>query len=391
MMMRRVLQIVLPLAVVAGGGLIAKSLVDSYQAPEKQAVVVEAPLVRVMTANDELLRLMVNAEGSVAPRTESEIVPEVSGKVVWVSDSLAVGGFFNANDELMKIDRREYELAVVRARAAVAQFKLKVATEQQEADVARKEWQELGKGEPTPLVLHQPQLAQANAELASAQAALEQAEYDLERTVVHAPYNGRIRRKSVDRGQYVQRGQAVATVYSTDVAEVRLPVPDDQLEFLQLPLAYRAQDDKTPAPKVTLSTEFGGRRYSWEGRVVRTEAELDPQTRMIQAIAEVRDPYAQPGDSSRPPLAVGMFVQAEIGGKWVHAVPLPRTALRGEDTVWVVNDRNQIEFRKLDILRLERDRVLVKGGVEPGDKVCVSTLEAAVEGMEVRVVEEAAD
>ena len=373
---------------IVGGGLGAKALVESYQPPEKQAVVVEPPLVRVMEARAEPLQLTIQAEGTVRPRTESEIVPEVSGKVTWVSDSLAVGGFFTKGDELMKIDRREYELAAVRARAAVAQAELRVATEEQEAEVARKEWEDLGEGRPTPLVLREPQLAQARAELASAQAALEQAEYDLERTVVYAPYNGRIRRKQVDVGQYVQRGQSVANVYSTDVAEVLLPVPDDQLEFVRLPLAYRGREAEARGPRVTLSTDFAGRRYSWQGRIVRTEAEIDPQTRMIQAVAQVKDPYAQAGRSSRPPLAVGMFVEAEIEGSSVRAIPLPRTALRGEDTVWIVNDEARIEFRKLDILRLERDRVLVAGGVEQGEQVCVSTLEAAVERMEVRVVEE---
>ena len=390
-MIRRVLQVLLPLAVIIGGGLGAKALVDSYKAPEKQPVVIEPPLVRVIEAATEPLRLTVSGEGTVRPRTQSEIVPEVSGKVIWISDSLAVGGFFGKGDELLKIDRREYELAVVRARAAVAQAKLRVATEQQEAEVARKEWQDLGEGEPTPLVLREPQLAQTRAEQASAEAALEQAEYDLERTTVYAPYDGRIWRKQVDVGQYVQRGQSVATVYSTDIAEVRLPIPDDQLEFVRLPLAYRGRESKSKGPRVTLSTDFAGRRYSWQGRIVRTEAEIDPQTRMIQAVAQVQDPYAQPRNSSRPPLAVGMFVEAEIQGRSVRAIPLPRTALRGENTVWVVNNSDQIEFRTLDILRLERDRVLAKGGVKAGEKVCVSTLEAAVDGMEVRIIAEQAD
>ncbi len=385
---RRILQVLLPLAVIIGGSLGAKALMEAYKPPEKQAVVVEPPLVRVIEARSEPLRLTISAEGSVRPRTESEIVPEVSGKVVWVSDSLAVGGFFAKGDELMKIDRREYELAVVRAQAAVAQAELRLATEEQEAEVARKEWDDLGQGTPTPLVLREPQLAQMRAELASAHAALDQAAYDLERTVVYAPYNGRIRRKQVDVGQYVQRGQSVANVYSTDVAEVILPVPDDQLEYVRLPLAYRGSDADSQGPRVTLSTDFAGRRYSWQGRIVRTEAEIDPQTRMIQAVAQVKDPYAQPRNSSRPPLAVGMYVEAEIEGRSVRTIPLPRAALRGDDTVWVVDADGRIEFRKVDILRLERDRVLISGGVKAGETVCVSTLEAAVDRMQVRVVEE---
>ena len=390
--LRIALMILLPVAVLALGGWSAKTMIDNRPEPEKKVPEVEAPLVRVMKAESETLRLTVETEGVVTPRTESQLVPEVSGRVLWVSPSLVVGGFFDQGQILIKIDPREYELAVVQARSAVAQAKTRVATEEQEAAVARKEWESLGEGEPTPLVLREPQLAEARAAQASAEAALEQAEFNLERTVVKAPFEGRIREKSVDVGQYVQRGQSVALMYSVDIAEVRLPVPDEQLAYVNLPLAYRNVESSHNAqgPAVTLKTDFAGQTYEWRGRVVRTEGEIDPQTRMIHAIAQVEDPYARAGQSQRPPLAIGMFVKAEIHGKSVRAVPIPRTAIRGEDTVLVVNGQNKIELRKLDIFRQERERVLAKGGVEDGELICVSTLEAAVDGMPVRILEETA-
>jgi RND family efflux transporter MFP subunit len=386
-MTRRILQILLPLVVLIAGALGAKSLMDMYEAPVAAAPIVEPPFVRAITAEAENIPLKVLAEGTVRPRAESELVPEIAGRVVWVSPSLAIGGFFEEGDELFKVDRREYELAVTRARAAVAQAELRVATEEQEAAVARKEWEDLGQGEPTALVLRKPQLAEASAALASALAALEQTQFDLERTVVKAPFAGRVRRKQVDIGQYVQRGQSVATLYSTDVAEIKLPIPDKELEFVNLPLAYRDGEARAAGPSVAVSADFAGNTYTWQGRIVRTEGEIDPQTRMVQALAQVENPYAQAPNSSRPPLAVGMFVQAEIAGRSVRAIALPRTALRGENVAWIINDRNQIEFRELDILRLEQERVLVRGGIEPGERVCVSALEAAVPGMEVRVLE----
>jgi multidrug efflux pump subunit AcrA (membrane-fusion protein) len=156
-------------------------------------------------------------------------------------------------------------------------------------------------------------------------------------------------------------------------------------------LAYRDAEARAAGPSVTISSDFAGKTYKWQGRIVRTEGEIDPQTRMVQALAQVENPYAQAPNSSRPPLAVGMFVQAEIVGRSVRAISLPRTALRGENVAWVINDRNQIEFRELDILRLEHDRVLIRGGVEPGERVCVSALEAAVQGMEVKVLEASGD
>lgn len=389
---RIALMILLPVLVLGAGAWAAMTMVRNRPEPEKKAPELAVPLVRVMPAEAESIRLTVMAEGVVTPRTESQLVPEVSGRVLWVSQALVVGGFFDAGQTLLKIDPREYELAVIRARSAVAQAKTRVATEEQEAAVARKEWETLGEGEPAPLVLREPQLAEARAAQASAEAALEQAQFDLERTIVKAPFDGRIREKSVDVGQYVQRGQSVARLYSVDIAEVRLPVPDAQLAYVTLPLAYRNVENAKNAdgPSVVLSANFAGETYRWSGRIVRTEGEIDPRTRMIQAIAQVEDPYARAGDSRRPPLAIGMFVQAEIYGKRVQAIPVPRTAIRGENTVLVVNDRNRIEFRQLEILRQERDRVLATGGVGDGERICISTLEAALDGMAVRVLEEPA-
>ncbi len=390
--LRIILMIVLPVLVIGGGGYAAKVMVDSKPAPETKEPEVQRPLVRVIEAKPRAVRLTVHAEGMVAPRTESQLVPEVSGRVMEISPSLIAGGFFRKDEQLLRIDTREYELAVVRARAAVAQMKLRVATEEQEAAVARREWADLGEGEPSPLVMREPQLAEANAALASAEASLDQAQFDLERTIVRAPFDGRVRQKSVDLGQYVARGQAVATLYSVDVAEVRLPLADDQLAYVDLPMAYRDADDTQSAsgPAVTLRADFAGQSYSWTGSIVRTEGEIDPSTRMIHAVAQVKDPYAQAGRSGRPPLAVGMFVQAEIAGKTVSAIELPRTAMRGANTVIAVSPDNRIEFREVTVLRAERDRVLISGGLKAGDRVCTSTLEAAVSGMEVRILEEPA-
>ncbi|MBI1357994.1 MAG: efflux RND transporter periplasmic adaptor subunit [Acidobacteria bacterium] len=388
--LRIILMITLPLLVVGGGGFAAFKMIEARPEPEKKTPEIVRPLVRVIEAQPSAVRLTVKAEGVVTPRTESQLVPEVSGRVLEVSPSLIAGGFFEAGEVVLRIDAREYELAVIQAQAAVAQSKLRVATEEQEAEVARKEWAELGEGEPTPLVMREPQLAEAKAGLASAEAALDQAEFNLERTIVKAPYTSRVRQKSVDVGQYVQRGQAVATIYAVDVAEVRLPIPDEQLAYVDLPLAYRDVNDgkSQPGPPVTLRTEFAGKEYSWQGRIVRTEGEIDARTRMVHAIAQVQDPYAQAGKSGRPPLAVGMFVEAEIAGRTVRAVELPRTAMRDEDTVMVVSADNRIEFRDVQVLRAERDRVLINGGLSAGERICVSTLEAAVAGMEVRVLED---
>ena len=389
---RYALMALLPLVVLAIGALGAFQLISSYEAPEQRPPEIPPPSVQVEEVQPGRVQLTVKTEGTVAPRTESELVPEVSGRVTSVSQSLVVGGFFEAGDTLLTIDAKEYELAVIGARSAVAQSKLRIEIEQQEADVAIKEWETLGEGAAPDLVARVPYLNEARAALASAEAQLEKAEFDLERTVVKAPYAGRVRTKRVDVGQFVQRGAAVATLYSVDIAEVRLPIPDDELAFLDLPLVYRGAEQSGGAdgrgPRVVLHSDFAGQRFSWSGRIVRTEGEIDPQTRMVHAIAQVKDPYAQGANSRRPPLAVGMFVEAEIQGRGLsNVVVLPRTVVHGDNVVWIIGDDNRLEFREVEIARRETDRVIIRSGIKLGERICVSPLESAVNGMVVRVIE----
>lgn len=382
--LRLALMGILPVTVLALGGFVAKALIDSYEQPERVPPVVRPPLVSVIRAQSSTFTLTVQAEGTVAPRTESQLVPEVSGRVTEVSASLAVGGFFEAGDVLLRIERRFYELAAIRARAAIEQAKLRLATERQESEVARQEWQELGAGEPTPLLFREPQIAEAQASLAAAEASLAQAENDLERTVIRAPFSGRVRSKQVDVGQFVQRGAPLATLYSVDVAEVRLPIPNSELEFCNLPLSYRGGASSSPETPVQLTTRFAGREHAWQGRIVRTEGEIDPRTRMVVAVAQVKDPYGGSEARGRPPLKVGMFVQAEIEGRQVRdVIRLPRSALRTGDRVFVVDGSSRLRFREVDILRRETDTVVIRGGIEDGASICVSPLETAVDGMTV--------
>ena len=379
--------VIAPILVLAAGILGAFILDSTKSEPEQVSPEVIIPGVQVMKVSTENRRLTVKAEGTVAPKTASQLTSEVSGRVIWVSSALTNGGFFSIGEILLKIDPREYELAVIRARSGVAQAKLKLASERQEAALAKQEWENLGEGTPTALVLRKPQIADAEASLAAAEAALQQAEYDLERTFVKAAYDGRVRSEQVDLGQFVSRGSFLASLYSVDFAEVRLPIADDELAYLNLPLAYRGKTPSKPGPRVILQSEFGGKYHKWRGRIVRTEGEIDPQTRMVHAIAQVKDPYGQGNNQNRPPLAVGMFVEAEIQGKWVKdIVVLPRTVLRG-DQVMIINEDSRLQFRKIEILRLEENEVLVLSGLENGDQVCLSAIEIPVNGMKVRVIE----
>ena len=199
-----------------------------------------------------------------------------------------------------------------------------------------------------------------------------------------------MRQKSVDIGQFVNRGAPIASIYSVDYAEVRLPIPDNEVGFIDLPFTYRGETKSRPGPKVRLRARFGGQDYTWTGRIVRTEAEIDPQSRMIHAIAQVEKPYdlSTQGGRRRPPLAVGMYVEAEIEGRWTAGVvTIPRAILRGDDQVLVVEEGDRLRFRTVEILRAEGDQVLIRSGLEAGDRVCISPLETAVDGMTVRVMD----
>ena len=277
----QVVKIVAPLLVLAAGVYGAWYLVQTRPPVETRPPEVQPPLVRTLSVEPRSVQFRVEAQGTVVPRSEGALVPEISGRVILVSPSLADGAFFEEGEELLRIDPQDFELAVVRARAEVARSFHSLEIEKAEAEVALREWQSLGSGQqPSALVLREPQLAEARATLESAQAALRQAERDLERTVIRAPYAGRVRSKDVDLGQYVSRGSPLARLYSVDYAEVRLPIPDDQLAFVHLPLDYRGDSRSKPGPRVKLSADFAGRRHEWWGRIVRTEGEIDPQSRM---------------------------------------------------------------------------------------------------------------
>ena len=390
-------KLLFPILTLLGTAVLAVLMVVARPQAEPEIHTPPAPLVRVVkvVAADE--RLVVRAQGRVAPRTEIDLVAEVSGKIVDIPPSLASGGFFSQGDVLARIDANDYELAVERAKAEVAQAEVKVAMEEAEAEVAVREWKSLRGGNAPALVARRPQLGEARARLAAARAMHEQARTDLARTVLRAPFDGRVRSEQADVGQFVARGTPLARLYSTDAAEIRVPLPDEDLAFLELDLGFRGEAAAPAAPEAIVRARFAGREHQWSGRVVRTEGQIDPATHVIHAIIEVRDPYGRTdsqrpplaaGTGERPPLAAGMFVDVDVLGRKVAGViAVPRAAMRGPDRVLVVDESDRLHFRSVRVLRRESDRVLIAEGLRSGERVCVSPLEVAVEAMQVRVEE----
>ena len=350
--------------------------------PQLKPAAVEpvAAAVRVTEVVPEAIQLKVHSQGTVVPNTESELIPEVSGRVVWKSPALVNGGYFEQGDVLLRLEDNDYRSALERAKATLTRA-------QAEFEHARFEFQRLKSLEERQLTsrsqLENQQRAYrvAEAALQDARATFAQANRDLTRTEVKAPFTGLVRREAVDIGQFVSRGGAVATIYAADTAEVRLPIADRQLAFLTLPVAHRGELPLEAQPNVVLEADYAGRKLSWQGKIVRTEAQIDTASRMVHVIARVENAEQE------VPLSVGLFVKAEIDGLTVDdVVVLPRNALRNGNRVLVVDADNKLYYRDIDPLRLYRDEVLVRGGLEAGERVCVSPLQTAVDGMTVEPI-----
>lgn len=372
---------VLPVVVLGTAVLVAAGLTAMRPPVEANAPETVAPLVRVVEVAPTGLRLDVETQGAVLPRTEGDLVPEVSGRVVWLSPAMASGGFFEAAEPLVRLEEHDYETGLRRAAASVDGLRSQATLAGRSLERSRALWRD-GLISRADLDEAENAARVAAASLADAEAALARARRDLERTVLVAPYTGRVRTESVDVGQFVERGRAVARLYAVDYAEVRLPVPDDQLAFLALPLDGAVATD---GPPVDLRAEFAGAVHHWSGRVVRTEGEIDPDSRMIHVVARIDDPYGRRMPAAGPPLAVGMFVAATIHGREIPgAVVLPRAALREDDRVWVVDDAGTLRARPVRVVRADRDRVVIAGGLAAGEWVCLSAVEGFVDGMAVR-------
>lgn len=386
--MKTVLKILLPLIVLGTTAGVVALLVANKREIKPEPVVEVAPVVEVVSVIAAPHRFTVRSQGEVAARTEIDLVAEVPGKIVWVAEGFAEGGFFRAGDSLVRLDSRDFELAVTQSRSAIAQAQVALEREQAEANVARKEWERLGKGVANPLLLRKPQLAQAVAALSSAEASLVKAKLDLSRCEVTAPFDGRVRRKQVDVGQFTNRGAPVARIYAIDYVEICVPIPMSELDYLELGINRHTNGVQ---PSVTVTARLGGSHASWPGRLVRTAGEIHPQTRMLTGIVRVDDPYGVHGAGHAKPLPVGLFVDAAIEGRQVDAVyRVPRSAMRGRDQLTVVDAEDRIRFRSVAVVRLLQGEALLKTGLSEGDRVCISLLDAPVDGMKVdpRVTEQ---
>ncbi len=405
------LKVMVPLVILALGIAALVLIVKTRPVAVEEPRTERAPLVRVAVARPAPMVMRVKAHGTVVPRREGDLVSQVAGLVTWVSPVLASGGFFEEGEPLLRIERDDYEVALESARAAVARA-------ESEFDRATKELARqkrlADRSVASEALFDDAKNAErvARAVLREARAMVRRAERDLERTELRAPYQGRVRTADVDVGEFVARGGSVGRIYAVDYAEVRLPLPDAELRYLDLPMLFQSSGAgagdvgdapesaggaraapglPSEGPEVVLRARFAGERHSWRGRIVRTEGEIDPTSRMVHVVVRVADPYglrAQASPAKGPPLAVGLFVEAEIEGRRIdEAVALPRAAMHGETSVLVVDAESRLHERPVEVARLEGDRVVVAAGLRSGDRVIVSPLREVMDGMTVRVAD----
>lgn len=372
-----------PILALLAGAFGAAALVKTGPIIENQDRPAPIPLVRTVTAQPSDFEHRVTTHGTVEPRTESELVAEVSGRIEWLAPSFASGGFFKAGEPLVRIETGDYQTALTRSQAAVTRTRSELKRARKELE--RQQRLAASNVASDSRLDDAENAAQvAGAALSEARAALEQAQRDLSRTEISASFDGRVRSEKADVGQFVSRGTSIGTVYAVDFAEVRLPVPDSELAYLELPSLYQTDSPEGPGPAVDIHADFAGARHTWQGRVVRTEGEIDPRTRMVYVVARIDAPYARTA-AKRPPLAAGLFVEAEISGRVDQGVfVLPRSALRDGNRVLVVDAESRLRWRDVEVLRADREHVIVSDGLEAGETICISTLESAVEGMQVR-------
>ena len=376
--------LIIPLIILTVFGFGAATLLATAPELEPSARPQALATVRVQEVLPEVVQLKVHSQGTVMPSTESQLIPEVSGRVTWMSPKLVAGGYFNEGEVLVRVDDVDYTTAKDRAKASLERAKA-------ERQHARFEYQRLRSLAERKLTSRSQlenalrAMRVADAAWQDAEAGYEQAAQNLQRTQIKAPFTGLVRSENVDIGQFISRGGAIATLYASDQVEVRLPIADRQLAFLNLPPTLRGELPEELQPNVTLSTEYAGQTLTWEGKIVRTEAEIDISSRMVQLVARV------PNQDTLNPLSVGLFVEAEIEGQSTTGVfVLPRSALRNDNQVLIVDAEDRLQFRAIEPLRLYQDNVLIKDGLEAGERVCLSPIQTAINGMEVIPVGEEA-
>lgn len=356
--------------------------------PEKREQAARPVTVFVEKVSSSTVQLDVVTEGEVRSRVAIDLVAQVSGRVMSVAPAFTEGGNVMPGETLVTIEDIDYQLALKQASARVAAAQVQVELALADADVARKQLR--GTKNPSDLALKKPQLAEARAQLLAAEADLQQAQVNLERTRVSLPFKGRIEDTYVDLGQFVSAGTPLGRAFATDKVEVRLPITDDQLASLDLPIGYEAEPGG--GLDIEFSATVAGREHQWQGKLVRLDASIDSSTRLLYALAEVDDPYGTSASGEGMPMAVGLYVNGNIRGRRIEdAIRIPRSALRAGNTVYVVNSDGRLEVRTVQVTHSSPNYAVISEGLSASELVVISTIRNPIPGMALQANTSATD
>jgi len=365
-------QAVIALLIVVLSAGTAFLLIKSRKPAEPRPVESAPPMVEFIEAHPSTMAIPVETQGTVTAGEETEISAEVAGRVIWISPDLVAGGQFKAGQLLMRLDDSDYRIALQQAQARLEQAKVQLDQVEVEARQAKLEWKSFSSDPVPPLVAREPYVQQAQATVDAAKADVERAQLGIQRAQIKAPpYPGRVEGIAVGLGQLVSPGRPVAKVFRGMAVQLRLPFTQRQAELIGLP---PPGSEIQTSPEVTLSTLVGGASRSWKAELLRTEATVDPRTRMIFAVAKV-------DETAQNLLSVGQFVAARVLGKpREDVVDLPRTALHGDDQIYLVTADKRLEIRTVNVILKEPKNVLLDGGVKDGEQVLITPIEYPVNG-----------
>lgn len=383
---QKAIKIILPIIVLAVGIIAMRILILNRPVPQRQTRANPGALVKVIKAEKQDRQINILGNGTVQPEQEVTITLQVNGVINKVAPGFTAGAFFRKGELLFAVESIDYELAVERAKATLIRAENEITIIESKAVVARQEWDRLkleGEEEPNPLIVYEPQYEDAKASRDAAAATLKQAELDLQRTRITAPFNCMVRSEEVGIGKYVRAGNNVALIASVDAAEIVVPLPLDDLRWLSIP----RQVNSEKGSNANVRLEVGANLYQWQGQLVRSLGEVDMKSRMAQVVVKVDDPFSlrTEGRPQKLNLELGMFVEVVFQGVTLaDVVEIPRAALRENSTVWIMDSDQKLKIVPVEIVRQQKNTVLIGGSMNDGAQVILTTIPGAVDGMKLR-------
>ena len=338
-------------------------------------------IIEILTPKD--FQVQISSNGTTTPLTQTVLTAEVGGEVIYRSKKFAEGASVIEGEILAKIDDTDLQLQYKNALLQLANAEVQYSLQLAEAEVAKEAWDKIGDGVASDLTLKKPQLKQAQALLEVAKAQVSSAAKKLNKTEIIAPYAGRIQNVNIDLGTTIIPGQPVGAMYTSSEIEITLAVKDNDLQFLSIPMDGRKLNPSEQA-SVVIESFYKGKTQSWKGKLERVDGVIDPITRMINLIAVFKNDFIE---TDKPNLPIGLFVEAKIDGITLKNIfEIPINSISKDNEVYIVDKDNQLELRKLTVLKKYSEFVIIKDGLRAGERIVTSKLSTASNGIKVNPV-----